>query len=128
MADDYTQLMKGAGRSILKAQADKIDALSKRVKELEAVAFAPLRYGDENDGTDAPWWGIVTKSGRGGHVLHSGPFFSRADAKSELVARPHGYPTTAFVYCWSGVHSDWRRFIRALRAIREPEAGKECGE
>lgn len=113
----------------LRAHAEALimerDALSKRVKDLESVAFAPLCYGDEADGTDAPWWGIVTKSGMRGHVLHSGPFFSRLDAESELGARPRGYPKTAFVYCFSGVHSDWRWFIRALRALLAPEAGKE---
>lgn len=77
-----------------------------------------LSHGDENDGTSWPYWAICQKGGLGNIVLIQGIWFSREGAQAHLNARLYEYGQSAFVYCFSGYHSDHVRRLYELAGSR----------
>lgn len=69
-----------------------------------------LCHGEENDATQFPYWAICQKGvRRGTFVILEGIWFSRKRANDHLKARSYAYPKSAFVYCFSGHHSQHLR-------------------
>jgi hypothetical protein len=103
---------------------DELIALREQVR---AIRDLVLSYGDKNDATAWPVWGIVKKAGLGQHDLLSGPWFNRDDAEAFLEAKRYRYGYKAFVYCFSA-HDAWhmrklQELVKALPAQPENTGG-----
>ncbi len=85
--------------------------------ETKKILFA---YGDKNDATSWPWWGVAAKNRMGPSAILAGPFFSRERAEQHRKAREYDYGKGSIVYCFSGYHSHhYRDLIAAVEAAQE---------
>lgn len=102
------------------AQAREALELREALEKAHAILFA---YGNENDGTQHPWWAVVKRSGFGERAILAGPFFSRERAQQHYEARRYEYGK-AIVYCFSGHYSQHYRDLReTLEAINKARRG-----
>ena len=89
------------------------ERLHEAESSLEIMARQILAFGEENDYTQFPWWGIVRKVGFGRHEIVAGPFFSRQQAEQQRNARIHEYGDKSLTYCFSGHDSHPFRDLQA---------------
>lgn len=84
-----------------------------------------LHVSDANEGTDSPWWVIITPRQMMKPDIESvadmitGPFFSRENAENHLEARRYAYGPRSAVYCMTGYYSNeykqaWREAERMV--------------
>jgi hypothetical protein len=85
-----------------------------RGERLEKVRAAVFAYGENNLGTDVPFWFIAMNSPHG-KVMLAGIFFSQEDASSHLERKRHRYPKSAHTWCAGAVDS--HSGLRGLHAL-----------
>jgi hypothetical protein len=91
--------------------AARIGDLEETLAKVQEILFA---YGEANEATAHPWWGIVRRAGLGRYDLMSGPFFSREAAEELRSVRIYHYGEKSLVYCFSG-HESWQ--YKELRGL-----------
>lgn len=91
------------------------------MSEIQPVREIVFAYGDKNDMTAHPWWGIVKRCGLGRYELLCGPFFSRESAENKRKSRIYHYGEKSLVYCFSGHDSpDYVALRRAVSGQEHP--------
>lgn len=89
--------------------------LTSAESRLQAVRDEVFAYGDNNLGTDVPFW-FIAMNGMSGHkVFLAGIFFSQEDATAHLESKRHRYPKSAHTYCAGAVDSP--KGLRKLHAL-----------
>lgn len=88
--------------------------LEKLLREDSETALILQDYGQENDCTAFPFWGIAKEIRSEVILISNGFWFSRRAAAEHLKSASHHYPKKAFVYGFSGHQSSHNRRLEKL--------------
>lgn len=109
--------MDASHMTALIAEEADLRAAARCVQALDDARETLFAYGQENDGTQWPWWAVVRNNGMGDRGILAGPFFSRERAEQHRKAREHEYGRKSLVWCFSGHHSQhYRGLIEAIES------------